>query len=220
MLEALQEDCQELEMTSTLAAVGRLIAQLKQEAGISFGELASAARDIQSRLTDDLDVRVFLAIDYRHIGFYNEWIRGWEHAIDKFPSISFDVEAASKCRALNRYTTCVFHASRIAEIGSVVIGKAVGYKDAKPSLHSVLNYLENALSVARQNYAQANLAIKGNADFYAEIVAHMHAVNQAWRQHASHMDNKYTEEEAERAFGAIKSLMQHTATRPSESDAS
>lgn len=216
-LEYVRWFCEQVGCSLTLRAVNRTDARL-QYPGVSLAELASDCDNINQLLKDELDSKLFLRINPQHVPYYNDWSQGWEGVIERFPDIGFDVEEASKCFALSRYTACVFHASRIAEVGAVAVGKAVGYNDPKPSLHSALNYLENALRVARENYPQANPGIKVNVHFYAEIVVHMQAVNQAWRQRVSHMDNKYTEEEAERGFIAIKSLMQHIATRLSASD--
>lgn len=214
-LRFVQDNCETLGLQVTLLKVKRIITQL-ESLGISVQDFADASKDILERLRDELDSKLFLHINEDHVHYYNDPLHGWESAIDRFPSMGFDVEEAAKCLALNRYTACVFHLGRIAEIGVVAVANRVGYQSPRPGFGEVLNYMDQNLTKVREKYTEASPLFKGSVEFLAETTAHMHSVNQAWRQNVAHMDKKYTEEEAERTFLAIKALMQHLATQLEE----
>lgn len=54
------------------------------------------------------------------------------------------------------------------------------------------------------------------ADLFSEMYAMLDAVKNAWRNQTMHIDQKYTEEEAEMIFIAVKHFMQKIASRMDE----
>lgn len=108
--------CERVGCAMTLLAVNRAIARLESP-GVSLSEVASDSDHIYQLLIDELDSKLFLNLSVGHVPYYNNWLTGWELAIEKFPSIEFEIEEASKSMALNRYTSSVFHSMRILEVG-------------------------------------------------------------------------------------------------------
>lgn len=215
-LRSIQVDCEGTGLTLTLPKVKRLLQQI-HTSQISFRELDNACREIFERFTDELDSRLFLAIHAQHVPYYNDFVATWAMVIDQFPSVSKDIEEASKCFALNRYTGCVFHLMRVAEAGLAAIAKRVGLVNAKPGWEEAITYIEGQLN---KNYQEMDAIFKGDAEFLRSIAAHMRDVNVAWRRRVSHIERNYSEEESQRIFAATKGLMEQLATKLSEVGAS
>lgn len=53
-------------------------------------------------------------------------------------------------------------------------------------------------------------------EFFAEVYTSLDAVRVAWRNTTMHVENKYSEEEAEHIFGAIRGFMRRLASRLDE----
>ena len=51
------------------------------------------------------------------MAYDDHFMDGWESVRNQFPSANTEIEEASKCFALDRYTAVVFHLMRIMEIG-------------------------------------------------------------------------------------------------------
>jgi hypothetical protein len=167
----------------------------------------------------ELSEYTFMDIEPTKVPFYsNDVLNEWGLVIEKFPSTAFDIEEATKCFALNRYTACVFHLGRIAEIATVTIAKSVEYESWKEGFSDALKYIDDNLKVLRTDRQRAKPAFKGRKQFLSELSIHMHTVIDAWRNQVSHMDSKYTEEEAQRIYSTTRYLMQHLSSELSEVD--
>ena len=182
---------------------------------MSWAELEVACADIYERLGDELDGTLFLAVDSRHVQYYQTFETGWETVFANFPSSIPDIEEASKCFALNRYTACVFHLMRVAEAGLAATAKRIGLTNPRPGWEEAISYIEGQLN---KKHPEMDAMFKGDVNFLREIAAHMRDVNIAWRRCVAHIESKYTEEEAERILTATKGLMEHMASKLSEVD--
>lgn len=56
----------------------------------------------------------------------------------------------------------------------------------------------------------------GDREFFEGIYASLDAVRTAWRNPTMHIENKYTDDEAEHIFVAIKGFMKKLASRMDE----
>ena len=167
-LSALRRDCQDLGVHITLPAVKRLLERLDR--GMSWAELEVACADIYERLGDELDGTLFLAVDSRHVQYYQTFEKGWETVFANFPSSIPDIEEASKCFALNRYTACVFHLMRVAEAGLAATAKRIGLTNPRPGWEEAISYIEGQLN---KKYPEMDAIFKGDVNFLREIAAHM-----------------------------------------------
>jgi ABC-type Fe3+-hydroxamate transport system substrate-binding protein len=57
---------------------------------------------------------------------------------------------------------------------------------------------------------------KEQQEYYSQAASYFRTVKDAWRNHTMHARAKYTEEEAEQIFNAIKGFMQKLAERLAE----
>ena len=174
------------------------------------------AQDLSNRLTDELDIALFFAIPQGKQYLVSTNNPFGTDVAQRFPAAAIDIDEASKCLAFERYTAAVYHLMRVAESAVILICKRIGYNSPKPGFGDALKFLDNGLQKVRDHYNDANPLFKGDVEFLSAVAAHMHAVNEAWRQRVSHIERNYNEEEAMSIFNATKGLMQHLAKKLTE----
>lgn len=180
--------------------------------GCTLEEYCELAKDLRGRLVDELSLRKLFFIEPNKVNFLDINLFG-EKVSSAFPSTIYDIEEAGKCIAFERWTSAVFHLSRIAEIATVTIGERVGYQSKKPGFGEVLSYMDAQLEKARRDRNNAKPEFVGSIQPLSAITAQMHVVNNAWRQRVAHLDSKYTEQEAIRIWWATKGLMEEIASQ-------
>lgn len=223
MLEALRTDATwvaqdgaSLGFSVAKRGAERIIAMLDRQGATEASPLRpfvlDAVRYLHSALIDELEARTYYQIETHDESLLGS--DGLGADVDRmFPDASFDIREAQSCIAFGKATAAVFHLSRVAEIAAVAIGQRLGYSSPRPGFGEVLKYLDHALGVARSDYQNADSSIKGNIEVYSSATAHMHALNQAWRQRVAHLDRQYSKDEADRIYATTKVLMQHLAER-------
>lgn len=211
--KSILKQCNELDFGFAAMMMQRIVDATSDSAVLTIGELNALVADFDRRLTDQAQAALLYSIDPNHGHFATEVHLFGEQVAISFKSAIADIEEAGKCLAFERWTAAVFHLSRVAEIAVVTIGKRVGYQSPKEGFGEVLLFLDNGLKNIRDDYKNASPLFKGDVEFLSGVTVRMHAVNQAWRQRVSHMDRKYTEEEALRIWDATKGLMQDLATK-------
>jgi hypothetical protein len=217
-IDGIDETCHECNLEFTAITATRMIRMLKRKdelQGEELKEFAALARDLQMRLEDEMKSITYFTVEASKQRYLDRNPFG-ELVANAFPSVATDIEEAGKCLVFDRWTAAVFHLSRIAEIATVKICKRVGYASPKEGLGEALRYMDSNLERARKDYEHANPLFKGDLEFLSTVATQMHAVNDAWRRHVSHMDKKYTEEEAIRIWDTTKALMQQLASKLKE----
>src|SRR5215471_16908087 len=124
----------------------------------------------------------------------------------KFPSAAFEVDEAAKCFALSRPTATVFHLMRGMEVGIHAVRASLGIpapvKDWERNWGKILESIEKEM-ISRSSASPPRWNA-GDRDFFESAYASLDAVRVAWRNTTMHVENKYTEDEAEHVFGAVR----------------
>lgn len=163
---------------------------------------------------DEFGENLLLTVDSKYANLYDKSIESFGPEVkEKFPSALFDIEEAAKCLALDRWTACVYHLSRIFEIGLVAIARYVKCTDHSPSWKSALNAIDAAIDIPYEQNPY-----KGKLDFLRDVRAQIYAVKDAWRNKVAHIEQKYTEPEAVRIMNATIGFMQKLATELEEAE--
>jgi hypothetical protein len=132
----------------------------------------------------------------------------------KFTSANNDIFEAGTCLALERGTACVMHLMRIVEAGLKALAGALGV-GVQNDWGAYLRKIDEELA------ARIKASGKRTADeqFYAEVRITIDGVRIAWRNPTMHIENNYSPERAETMLIAVRSLMQHLATKLSDQPA-
>jgi hypothetical protein len=101
--------CRGFGLSVTSSKVDYFIRELESGNGIIYRDLVAKAKDITECLVIEANAKLLLYIDNGHASYYNNFHNGWEAVLTQYPSSTIDIEEASKCIAVNRYTASVFH---------------------------------------------------------------------------------------------------------------
>jgi hypothetical protein len=195
-------------------------AERLREAGAvaSAGYLGGIVSEIQGRLHDELERTLIFCIEENAEYFEpTEPLFGKEFE-DKFATHGiFELDEAGKCLALSRGTAAVFHLMRIMEIGIRAVAKSLGISDPiKPSnrnWHQILKSIKEESDARLARKAWKDLSDK---EFFESAYVSLDAVRVAWRNPTMHIENKYTPDEAEQVFLAVRGFMKKLASRMDE----
>jgi hypothetical protein len=111
-----------------------------------------------------------------------------------------DVEEASKCFAVGRYTACVFHLMRVMELSVQQLGKKLKVRLVQEkNWQNIIDEVNKAV----KNMPVKTLRRKEIQREYTSIAAHLFNVKVAWRNPVMHPKVSYTEEEAKEIFNNV-----------------
>lgn len=136
----------------------------------------------------------------------------------QFPSAAYEIEEAAKCLAVGRSTAAVFHLMRVMEVGIYAVARCLGIPDPVKGSDKNWGKILRKIQDARlsKNNAPNGWADPTNAAYFDASHATLDAVRNAWRNTTMHVENKYTTEEAENIFVAVRGFMMSLASRMDE----
>lgn len=179
-------------------------------------KLAAAVHDMEARLHDELKSRLFLSVLPSVASRYEqaEPLFGVDVHI-KFPNAQFEIDEAGKCFALDRATASVFHLMRVMEIGLRATAACLGSNlmaSTNPNWSQILRSMANEMASKKSARSWGGQ----DEEFFQEVYVTLDAVRNVWRNATMHVDQKYTLEEAQHIFGAVRGFMTKLASRLDE----
>ncbi len=201
LLDMVQRECERINLTVALVYIRDSRYRVTLDT-CTYAFIKEIFQGIRDRMREEMSTRTFLHIDPENIKYFEAKELFGADVESKFHSIWFDVREAGKCLALDRWTACVFHLMRVMEGGLRVVAKKLGIDlTANRSWDAMLKKIK---SEAEELHPRDEWT-----DFYAEVVAKGYAVKDAWRNPAMHVGEKYTQEEADDIFRAVRGFMRH-----------
>lgn len=195
----------ELGLTSVLPKISRM----KSLDGKKFMEAHHDLSDLRSRIEDELKTRHFLhVLPERTKYFLGKELFGSEVSM-RFPKAIDDIEDAGKCVALGQGTACVMHLMRIMEVGLKSLAAALKIPYA-PSWESYLRQIQTKIDAKRKT---KGVQWKRDEKFFRDVSGDLLTVKQAWRNPTMHIERRYSADEAEEIFKAVRTLMQRLGTK-------
>jgi hypothetical protein len=138
----------------------------------------------------------------------------------KFISSIFELDEAGKCLALSRPTASVFHLMRLMEYGLRAVAQCLSIPDPiKPSGRNwggILGAIKTDIDAHSGQSPTKIWALPTDKEIFENAYASLDAVRVAWRNPTMHVENKYTDDEAEHIFVAVKGFMMKLASRCDE----
>jgi hypothetical protein len=129
---------------------------------------------------------------------------------------AFELDEAAKCLALGRSTACVFHLMRLMEISVRAVARCLGIPDPLPGDRSWGKVLENVRNGIKAKWPTVAARETGDGKLFDDLHAFLDAVKNPWRNSTMHPANKYTPEEAEHIFVAVRGFVTKLADRCDE----
>lgn len=197
----LRESLRSIGLTMSIKQVDRITSEAHThvDLGLAVGEL-------RRRIHDELDGRLFLYVPVERAQYFNN--SGYDASVaSAFPEATIDIEEASKCFALGRWTACVFHLMRVTEHGMRALA-------AYLSVPCDFKTWEPVIRKMRTEVGDYNASsFKGNLDFIRQTLDRLTAVQTALRNEVMHSRSFYDEERASDVYAAVKGFMRQLATQ-------
>jgi hypothetical protein len=216
----LVEHCDRLPMTQKgVHSLIRILENPKYMESWSRTEhvLMTSITEVLGRLEDELSLNLFFRLPADKKKYFDEPLKGWEEVIKRFPEITSNVEEMSKCFALSRYASSVFHALRAIEGGLIHLGVFLKVPDPKSGWTAVISKL--AILVVKTNYKSLPRNFKKCFPFLEQMHGVTEALKSAWRNKISHaqgsltlMTEDFSPDIAEEIMIASRSFMRRLAT--------
>lgn len=205
MCEALKEINLENSILQAERVREMLVGENPDNQMISYG-----LDNLTGRIIDELRLSTVFLMPRMSGDYYSNPNPFGDEVFNNFSSASFDIEEAGKCFALGRYTACVMHLQRVMEVGLKAYGAYLGIVLINP-------ILTKAQSEMNSRNSASSWGTTNEKEFCENLQPLLHSVRVAWRNPSMHADQKYTEEEAEDIYNAVKGFMRHLAKHLNES---
>lgn len=188
--------------------------------GCRYQDIARGLEDINNSLRRELKLTKLLILERAEERYFDpeESLFG-DYTEFQFPTAAYEIDEASKCMALGRYTATVFHLMRLLEIVIGAVGRCLDIPDpVKEADRNWGKLLQRMKDDFEQRAKDGNAGWPDIADkaLFSEIYVSLDAVRVAWRNSTMHVENKYTFEEAEHIFGAVRGLVRKVSGRLDE----
>jgi len=220
-VDNLERELNVLQATLTLLEVHRLQRVLGLDF-VTWEDLSRAATEIRSRLADELSLRTVLVLQADRQRYFkpSEPLFGPDFATG-FPTQGVhELDEAAKCLALDRPTAAVFHLMRVMEVGIRSVARCLGIPDplreGDRNWGAMLRVIKVDLDARVGASHTKTWARKDDKEFFEVAYASLDAVRVAWRNPTMHVENRYTDDEAEHIFVAVRGFMKKLASRCDE----
>lgn len=174
---------------------------------VTYREILNRIEYADRALQDELEgARVFVPTKEKckyldSVDLFGEPVR------DYYQSAIYEIDEAGKCLALARPTASVFHLMRAIEVGLNAVRKHLRVPEPtsppKNNWGIQLNQIRDKIR-----------GLNGKeADYFNGVAASLDSIKGAWRNPTMHVENKYTDDEAEHIFALVKGFMVMIASR-------
>jgi hypothetical protein len=215
-MEAIETICRRIGLTQSALQARRVIGKINGEPDLYTDlTLSDQYKVLRVRILDELDGRMFLYVASDDALLYKQKEPFGVEVSAKLADTQSDIDEASKCLALGRYTACVFHLMRAMEKSVQTFAVVVGafatlpddrmWKNITDQIHRVL-YPFYPPGTPGPSPAQT-AATRALQDKYSESYKALDSARVAWRNRTMHPKVTYTEEEARNAYAATKWFM-------------
>lgn len=185
----------------SLTYLDRMDVNLSNEEDETTGrQFAHILTELSMRIMDELKLTTVLNVPRERASYYLQKDAFGATVSRCFPSAVNDVEEASTCYALGRYTACVFHLMRTMEAGLQELGTVLGVTFANEKVwQNILDEVNKQIKALALKHPKRAIL--------SRVATNLYNVKLAWRNEVMHPKGAYTEDEALRVHEAVKWFM-------------
>ena len=211
--------CGQMSLLVTEISAKRLSRWFAINQSPTYRDALDAVTDINTRLGDELDAKVFLSLSDEEMKFYspNTSLFGAEFDTGFRELGAFELDEAVKCLAFGRPNASVFHLMRLMEIGIRAIARCLQIPDpVKPAERNWGRILEKVQGGIDVKWPAAADRMAGDGQLFKSLYVSLDAVKNPWRNATMHVENKYTDDEAQHIYAAVRGFFKKLASRCDE----
>jgi hypothetical protein len=219
------DTARELSLGASLVSASNLInvlerATLLPDGNVQFsvpdsGLIKHFSGEIVTRVRDELQTKLVLQVPSRYAELYRQDDPPFgEDVAIRFSSISYDIQEAAKCLAMERSTAAAFHAVRCLEAGILAISRCLGIPDpiraADRNWGSMLRLVKGEID---RRWPTNTNRQTGDGLAFDELYGALAGMQNPYRNATMHLDKVYTQEDAYHIFEVVRGLMRRVASR-------
>ena len=212
-----REVCNEANLHISVMAIDELMATLEDIDSFTFADLTAVLNELSNTVRRELASTTVLCLNPKRSEFYKSTSLFGAEVATNFPSTAYDIEEAGNCLATERATAAVFHLVRVIEVGLRALGKTLNEQhldpNRNPTWEAILTRCDAELKKPRKDRSPD---WQTDEAFYVEATARLRSVKDAWRNPTMHVDKKYTPDESQDIYNAVRTFMRHLATKLKE----
>ncbi len=167
-------------------------------------------RDLAVSLERELSKKLVMFLPESKIGYFDGSKNLFSTQVrESFPSVRTDMNEASKCFALDRYTASVFHSMRIMEAGLTKMAEGLNIEVGK-NRHNALEEIQSEIDFCNRTPTPAWQAI---GPFYSEAAGYFQKLKDAWLNYAMRINAHYDEPTSIEILNSVSDFMRHLARK-------
>jgi len=180
-------------------------------------ELSIRSDELRENITSELISKVFLMVREENVDFYRQPEPPFGSEVAQRFEANYDIEAGTRCLALEEWTASVFHMMRVLEKGLHWLAAEIGV-EMTPDIElsnwkNIIDEIEKQIRSLEQAPKSKTKSQKNQ--FYCEVATNFYYFKEAWRNHVSHSRETYDERRAKEIWSHVRSFMQRLAEEPS-----
>ncbi|HZU29924.1 MAG TPA: hypothetical protein VFB79_02345 [Candidatus Angelobacter sp.] len=220
-LEKIERECERIGLRVSAETIRHdILKPLRDDKDSSYHWLIGQINNVQRLIQREMKNRLFFFVSPDKAKFWptmNQPHAFGEQVYKAFPSTQWDILQASFTLAAGFGTASVFHLMRVLEIVLGALGNKFGVSLAHTNWAPAIEQIESRIREMHKDPAWKVMPdCKEQQAFYSQAASYFGVVKDAWRNHTMHVRGKYTEQEAEHIYNAIKAITQKLAERLSE----
>lgn len=203
LLVTLERQCRGLDLDSAATDAKRLREALPE--GDISDRLVQSLRGLEQRIVDGLTVQKFHYVSHEFVELETNKEPFGEKVSRELAVLSFDINEATACKALERGTACVFHLMRVMEKCVQLLGQRLKVQvNTKAETWGVIvSHINGKVSALPQKTPTQ----KHKKEQYAACASHLNSVRIAWRNPVMHPRETYTIEEASDIYAHVRTFV-------------
>lgn len=212
--------CTSIGFLDSSAKLGRSIASLNRESGMTVSAIGTELRNILEQIFMEAEKHRFVQVLQDRADFMGKDKPFGDKVGEAFPSTTRDLQEACNCLAVECNPAAVYHLMCAAEIGlrALARDRRIKFPRGPIELHQwgdILKELEKAV-VTIQGWPRT-LARESAHQFYNKSLSYCREFNGAYRRHIAHArDHYYDRHEALSVASHVRSFLETLAEKISE----
>jgi hypothetical protein len=207
-VKSAEDHCRSLLLTSAVKHIERMRQQFSS-GDIVLADLKAFFVGLTQRIDEQLSEEIFLHLPRQRTYYWSEEPLFSEKAQRRFRKAVDDMVEAGKCLALGRFTACVFHLTRVVEIGAKRFAKRL--PGLSLSHKATLGAIAKGISDEVVNMPNATPQETARKEEFSRIADHLSHFTAGWRNKTNHPGLSYNEEQATLMFQNVREFMQRLA---------
>jgi hypothetical protein len=216
LLEEVQKTTRGIGLQISADTTHELIEQLKKTSELLHRQnlqwLSDQVEGIEKLVRKELIQRDFFYVTPERVKYFpriNQPPIFGDAVAGAFPGAAYDIQEAAMCMGLARPTAAAMHAVRALEPALLAVAREAGFSPKRDEWGGIIDEIEKRMDPKNQLYIQD----RTKREFLSPAAAQFRYFKDAWRNHAMHGREKFTEQEAERVYSAVRSFMMYLAEK-------